>query len=537
MMRHVGLDRVKKATDKRNEGIKDCADHSRKCWKRILLCISVLAFVFVTMLPIVVLGFYNHPTGDDYYYGAESHRALEETGSVTAALVEAVRGVGYDYQTWQGTYSAMLLMRLSPTVFSEAAYHWVTAVILGLLVSGIFYLMKVLICDLLGEERHIWLITAGVLSVLAVQTVPTPAESLFWYNGSMYYTGYFAVTLFFWGLLLRLLQSLGTAGELPPDSPAGHTLGSLWKRTGSVAVLVLLAVFLAGGNYISLLPSMIVLVLMTGWYACKKEGRRAWMLGIVTIAMLGGFAVNAMAPGNAVRQSGMWQIAPWKAVLKALVQGVRYMDAWMGRWWLMAAIVLTPFFWGMYRRICFAFRYPLVVVGLIYGIFCSMACPVFYTMNSTGPARVVAICYYGFILSSFAAYWYLLGYYYRWMHTGSDVRQVEKGVRKGHLMIGAGALAVLLLMQLMNGQLMQTTGAKALISLVSGEAAAYQQEYEARVAVLEDQSKETVILDPFLNRPPLLYVGDLNSDPAEPTNVKVALFYGKKSVSVSCAEE
>ena len=499
---------------------------------------AILIVVLVSMLPIMILGRYNHPTGDDYYYGAETHRALEETGSVAAALAEAARGTLYDYQTWQGTYSAMFLMRLSPTVFSEEAYHWVTTVILLLLTGGIFYLLKALLCDWLKVGRLPWMAVAAVLSVLAVQTVPTPAESMFWYNGSMYYTGYFAVTLFFWGLIVQFLCRTHEQG----GTAAVPTL----CRT--VFPTVLLAVFLAGGNYISLLPSMIMLVLVTGILVWKRDRRRAWVLGSITAAMLCGFAVNAMAPGNAVRQSGMWQIAPWKAVAKSLIQGIRYMEAWMGIWWLIAALLLTPVFWNMYRRITFSFRYPVMVVGLMYGIFCSMSCPTFYTMNSTGPARVVAICYYGFLLFSFAAYWYVLGYCYRRLHDGACTRKrlLQRCCGKLESVFGrpraayalwGGMLLLLCLVQLGNGRMAGCTGSVALRSLLSGEAVLYQQEYEARVALLEDDTLEEVVLPPFVNRPPLLYVGDLNHDPLEPTNVKVALFYGKKSVSVSCAEE
>ena len=156
------------------------------------------AFLFilliVNLLPIMYLGRFNHPTGDDYYYGAEAHLVWEETGSLMQTVKEALRGAAYDYETWQGTYSAMVLMRLQPTVFSESAYHWTTFGILFLLTGGIFYLLKPVICRWLGGSSASWIAISSGLTLLAVQTVPTPAESMFWYNGSMYVDSYWSVS-------------------------------------------------------------------------------------------------------------------------------------------------------------------------------------------------------------------------------------------------------------------------------------------------------------------------------------------------------
>ena len=104
-----------------------------------VVAIGLFILLLANLLPIMWLGRYNHPTGDDYYYGAEAHVVWEETGSIIETIKDSFRGAAYDYQTWQGTYSAMVLMRLQPTVFSECAYHWVTFAILLLLAGGIFY--------------------------------------------------------------------------------------------------------------------------------------------------------------------------------------------------------------------------------------------------------------------------------------------------------------------------------------------------------------------------------------------------------------
>lgn len=471
-----------------------------------VVAIGLFILLLVNLLPIMWLGRYNHPTGDDYYYGAEAHVVWEETGSIIETIKDSFRGAAYDYQTWQGTYSAMVLMRLQPTVFSECAYHWVTFAILLLLAGGIFYLLKFIICRWLGGSIWSWMAVASALTLLAVQTVPTPAESMFWYNGSMYYTGYLAVTLFFWGKILRFLVQ---------------------PKYRGILCLSVMAVFLAGGSYIAMLPCMIGLVLLTAWQIFKKNKKNAISIAIVTVLMLAGFAVNAMAPGNAVRQSELWKISPQLAVYKSLRQGVRYVMAWARLEWWTVAVIITPFLITIYRKTRFQFRYPVIVLGLIYGIFCSASCPTFYTMNSTGPARAVAVCYYLFILFTFAAYAYGLGYLYqKVLHKV----QIRTGWRVG---VPVVVLCALLLIQLLDGSLTETTSVKAFRSIASGEAAAYEEEYLNRLAILEDDTIEDAVLPPYVSRPELLYVGDLSDDPQQPANRKVALFYGKKTVRIS----
>ena len=69
-----------------------------------------LAILLLSLIPLIWLGRYNYPTGDDYYYGAETHLVWQQTGSIIQTLDAACAGVADSYQIWQGTYSALFLM-------------------------------------------------------------------------------------------------------------------------------------------------------------------------------------------------------------------------------------------------------------------------------------------------------------------------------------------------------------------------------------------------------------------------------------------
>ena len=468
-----------------------------------------LAVLLLGLIPLIWLGHYSYPTGDDYYYGVEAHLAWQQTGSLAKAFAAACGGVAETYQTWQGTYSALLLMYLPPNLFSNTAYHLVPLVILLLLCGSIFYLLYPLFCRFLPGTRGEWLTVSSLLSILCVQTVAFQSDSFYWYNGSMYYTGFFAVTLFFFGTLFRYLYDGKKILLLP---------------------LLLLAVFLGGGNYVSLLPCMLLLLTITFLLLLQKN-KRALPCGIVSAVLLLSFGVSAIAPGNHVRQDGMWKIPAWKAIAKSLLQGIRYTFAWAGLWWLLAALFLLPVFWHILKQKNGSFfSHPLLFTGYAYGLFCSMSCPLFYTMNSTGPGRAVAIVYYTFLLTSFAVFFYLLGFL-AWKRSQRAAAESKTAVGKWavarYLVIGGLLLGILF-----TGLWQEVSVVKAVKVLANGEAAAYAAEYEERMVLLNDPEITDIVLTPFKHQPALIYTGDLPGDPADPTNEKVAQYFGKKSVSV-----
>ena len=470
-----------------------------------------LTILLLSLIPLIWLGRYNYPTGDDYYYGAETHLVWQQTGSIIQTLDAACAGVADSYQIWQGTYSALFLMYLAPNVFSNTAYHLVTFVILLLLCGGIFYLLCPLLRRFLPGTCGEWITVSSILSFLCIQTVEFQCDSFYWYNGSMYYTGFFAVTLFFLGTLFRYLDNGKRILLLP---------------------LLLFAVFLGGGNYVSLLPCMLLSVTITLLLLLQKN-KKAYICGITSVVLLLSFAVSAMAPGNHVRQSGMWKIPAWKAIAKCLLQGIRYTFAWTGLWWALAALLLLPVFLRILQKKNGAFfSHPILFTGYAYGLFCSMSCPLFYTMNSTGPGRAVAIVYYMFLLISFAVLFYWIGFVLLKMQARPNPS--EKIEVSGKLNTACYlAMAVLLFSIPCTGLWQETSAMKAIRVLTDGEAAAYAAEYEDRLLLLNDPEVTDVVLTPFIHQPALIYTGDLPGDPEDPTSRKVAQYFQKTSLYVN----
>lgn len=481
-----------------------------KYYSKILSCLCLFLLI-LGIVPIVILGRYNHPTGDDYDYGVEAHHIWESTHDITQVIGAACEGVAKQYQIWQGTYSAMFLMYLPPNAFSERAYHLVTPVILLLLCGSIFYLLCKVLCGWLKASTPVWIAIASLTAMLCIQTVDFQSESFFWYNGSVYYTGFLAITLCFFGLLITWLQK-----------------GGPWR----IPLLSLLAFGLAGGNYVTFLPATILFITLVGMLLWRREPKRLIPLLPVYLFWFGGFAINALAPGNKVRQDGMWQISPILAILKSLRKGIDFLLYMTDLWFVIALLLITPLLWCAFRQSAFRFRYPLLVVGFAYGVMCSSFCPTFYTMNSTGPARAVAVMYYIYVLFVVFCYAYGLGYVQRvWRERAGE--KSEKSQSGGRIRIGFYA-AVFLLLAIwgISGAWRDCTTTRAIRCLSSGDAAAYEAEYRERMDLLTDPSVKVVVFHPYTVQADLLYVGDFTGDPKHPTNQRIAAYFDKESVCV-----
>ena len=231
--------------------------------------------------------------------------------------------------------------------------------------------------------------------------------------------------------------------------------------------------------------------------------------------------------------NGRKKIPAWKAIAKCLLQGIRYTLAWTGLWWVLAALLLLPVFLRILQKKNGAFfSHPILFTGYAYGLFCSMSCPLFYTMNSTGPGRAVAIVYYMFLLISFTVFFYWIGFVLLKMQARPNPpKRIEVS---GKLNTARYlAMAVLLFSILCTGLWQETSAMKAIRVLTDGEAAAYAAEYEDRLLLLNDPEVTDVILTPFTHQPALIYTSDLPGDPEDPTSRKVAQYFQKTSLYVN----
>ena len=468
------------------------------------LCLIVL---ILSLLPLLYISRYNHPTGDDIFYGIDAHLVWEDTHSIPRTIGNALQGVAHDYQTWQGTYVAMFLMRLQPTVFSEKLYFITPFLIIGLLLGGYWHLLCQLRRYVIPLERHEQVGIWAVLTFLSLQWVVSLGEAFYWYNGGLYYSGFYGITILLFGLLCKYIFT---------------------RKKTTLAGIFLLAFLVGGSNYLTLLWSMLVLFLTAAWcWVKKRPGRLA--LTCAALFQLGCFAVSAIAPGNAVRQAYSAQLSAVKTIIFSLWQGTAYLGVWMNGWWILGAMLLLVFVIPAIQKMDFHFPHPFLVTAFLYGMFCTLSCPTFYAQSSTGPGRALNIIYYGFIFTSYISLFYLAGWVYNRYRDSGDRLHVLHPV---YFRLLALVVVLQVCIGLNDNTIKLSASVQALQDIIRGTAAAYDREYNERIELLQNSNVSDLVLMPYQNQPLTVYVGDYGPNADQGSNQALARWYGHDTIVI-----
>ena len=340
--------------------------------------------------------------------------------------------------------------------------------------------------------------------------MPLCGETFYWYNGSFYYTGFLSITFFFFGVLFRFLKD---------------------KKVYRVVIMSLLGLLIAGGNYTSLLPSILIIVMIVFFKSLAKDRRAVIGVSVTLSFVLAGFAVSVLAPGNRVRQNTSFGTTPVKAIIKSLLQCFNYMVHWSGILVFLALLAITPVFIKLIKKSCNDFRFPLLACTVTFGVFASSECPTFYAQNNGGAARVFDICFYMMLICIFFMYYYLLGWFVKKREEGKfSFKRAE--FTPAFLLIFI--FTMLSVLRPISEMIPEMNSIKAAASLLNGEASAYDSEFRARKEKINDNPGGDLVFEPY-NVPDnlkwVLWLGDLSTDPA--ANREFALFYGLNSVRLS----
>lgn len=476
-------------------------------------CILLGAALAALVAPLLWLGRYNVPCYDDFNYALDVTAAWNDTHSLGAVLGAAFAQTARLYRDAQGTFSGLFLMSLGPLTFGEEWYALVPWIMLAALCAGTAFFFSTLFEKVFGVSRAAALIAAFLTLMLQIELVPDAAQSFYWYNGSVYYTFMYALSLVLYSLLIRMVLE---------RTPA--------RRAALTAACTLLAVVQGGGNFVSGLVSALVLAGLLAGLAPKKHPALRWML-LPAAAFAASFAACLLAPGNSARLSDYaWE--PNVLLALRLALGFMFSEAsrWLGLPVLLILALLTPVFWHAARRSGFAFPLPgLVWIGsaALYG---AMYCPSAYTELSFGPKRMYDIIFYGFILLWMVDWCYLVGWLAardRRLRAEEDAGEPAKTVSVLYSACIAGVFALMVL-TVGNTHLSDRepvyffTSLEAVYSLRSGEAATYHAAFRQRLELLKDPCVRQVRLEEYPTRPVLLYVDDRQQE--------MARYYGKELI-------
>ena len=477
-----------------------------------LLAVGAVLILVALMVPIARIMMFCVPWYDDFGYGRLTLRFFEAKESLWGALEGALVNVKSMWYAWQGTYTSCFFMSLMPAVWGTDKYKLGLWFILGMLVLGIFCLVKVLIKDVLkSRDRHACLVVQAIVTATVVLLMRSAIEGFFWYNSGVHYTAMHGLGMLYIAGVLKLVYSEGKV------------------RTGLLVAGSMVGALIVGGvNNVTALQVGLVILSILGFGAIFRNKR---VLRVLPAALCYAMALcfNYGAPGNAkraVQLAGM-SMSPVKAVLGSFESAFSYLDDFTG--WMTVAIMiaLVPVIWHIVSKVQFQFRYPALVLLWSFCLYATGFTPTLYAMGHTLLGRATNMAKVTFQMLLFLNLVYFLGWLCRYLKEKKTVTVNLKNSWCFYLVMGMLMLGIFAA-EPNKGGIYSSYCAYYFVH--TGEAYNYYHEYLDRVAVCE--SRETdVIVRPYVFKPWLLCLGDLSEDPNYEPNKFMADFFGKNSIT------
>lgn len=489
-----------------------------------IAAVAAVGFL-ISLIPILYLAGYARPSGDDYGYSMYTHAAWLDTHSLSEVFKAAVYTVKTMYMTWNGDWFTVFLFSLMPEVFVPYSFWIVPWFMVSITVLGTTAFLYYVLVKIGGIGWEYAVILDAMILLATFQFIPSTAIGMYWYVGSMHYMVPHAVAL------LALI------------------FGFRYYRSRKIRNIVYasLCMFMVGGSsyFSSLLVFMVYAVMMALFFRKRKD-----VLYLLIPFLIGaaGFIVQCVSPGNKVRGGesfGFHLSDAFLTVLQSLWQGLAVTVVYLREKTFIYVIFLLCAVFGwtalLQRKGGFRFRYPLLFVIFMYGIYSAMYAPAIYSAVdvSLGPDTMV---YLTFLLAVLLSILYVEG----WMIQKLRERGKSGNNRINKILLDVGeyrlkaGLPLLLLAAALTlfsvGSLRDCVDKRVYDYVSSGQAGDFRKQIASQMEILLDDSVREAYLVPINDdQGPLMHM-PVTEDETAFTNWVVKEFYRKDKVVMITGE-
>lgn len=485
--------------------------------KQLKIVTSVaIVILILSILPIFWIGQYLHPFSDDYVFGAEAYKTWNATHSVSACLQGAWNVAVSMYHIWQGTYSACFLMALQPGAFGM---YWIVPIVLASsIVISTYALLFMIMRKLLHTTKMEFLYVSTIFALINIQFVRSAYDAFYWYNGAMYYTLYFSLSLCLGALLIAYYQSQST-----PKWVIG-------------ALTIILALFLGGGNFVSGFGSAAILFTTIAIICIEQKKLPKFLTGVLTV-YLAAFAFSILAPGNAFRELAVKEYHPTiiEAIGITISKSIGFIGDRIISFMSLTFVTLVPTVSKLARKSNFKFSHPWLCIAITFGLFCSFFFPHCYAMGYEGPFRVQNVYTYALFWLILTNMYYLSGALARKEENkaplSSAICQVATATKlKFKNTIKYSYIYTILIFVLAIAVKPSTTN-RTLSLLIKGKIQTSDKEMKEREELLGRLYNNSIVkLKPLKTKLPSDTHYDALPDPGYWVNQAIAMYYGKQEV-------
>lgn len=485
-------------------------------WKPSLPVIGAVtvAALLLLLVPLLRLAIYAVPWYDDFNYGNFAKAAMVKNLDIIGALRGAWECARVQWYAWQGTFSSIFFMTLTPVIWGEQYYFIGPVFLILILTISVFLLIGTLARQVLHVD---WISTLGLQAIatsMVIELIHTSQAGFYWYNGGVHYVGMHSFCMLF----VVILVHLSCVKKVKS-----------WKGILLVIAGMLFALLAGGSNFVTALQGLLVLcsLLAVMFFADKRK-----ILRFLPVLVVFAFAFyrNVAAPGNAVRARSYvgWGYSPLQAVLHSFLEAFKYLWKFTGWMTIAYMILLVPIIWQIVGKRKVSYRLPGLLLVWSFCLYATGFTPSLYSLGHAGLGRTlnaVKITYQILLLINEV---YFIGWF-RGVLEKKDRLLVWNGCPWWFYgIVGIWMFAIL---HWAPNQAGCYSSYGAYYYVHTGEAYNFHSEYLERVELLHSDEKN-VVFESYQYRPWMLCMGDLDENPDTEENRAVAAWYDKDSVTV-----
>lgn len=486
-----------------------CIIRNTRINKNVLYSAVLITLVLISLIPLIRLCKYNHPSADDFSYSFRTYHEWSESHSLLKVLKEAINTSIYYYNNWQGLYSSAFFLALQPSIFGEEYYALTGVLMLFLIGGGNICLFSCTVKKLLGGSILDGAAIGCAASFIMIQWMPSCVEGLYWHNGAVNYGLFYMIMLLLICCIIILHMAQGK------------------KCIGNIIACCLLGFLLEGGNHVTAFMGMIFVFcfILVELYQRKKE--KAVYMAIIFTIMVVCFYINISSPGTEVRQAYFNKMNAIECIKNAIITGMKQIDAWIDLSPIVVSMLLMPIYLRLIKKVytnsSFRFSNPFIVFACSVAWICAMYCPPLYAMGLSGAQRLHNIVYYNFVILFLINVFYCTGWVMCQFARINENNQFQLNIKWYYC-------AIALIVGLLTSKWDTSWGFKTNESIVSGEANHYSQEAFERYNILLESKGKDVVVSEYSIRPEVLFFDDIGPEPDDWRNEGVRDYYELNSI-------
>lgn len=481
-----------------------------------LIAFGLFLVLIGLLIPLLWISRYNVMAVDDYKYLNIAQNGLSEGGQNLLSILFSQAQNAFDcWKTWQGQYFANWSIMTFLALGGAENYFFVTLITLIPLLLADYILAYVILRKGFGATLPQLCIAVFPVMIFHLSVPASLVEAFYWLSGAVTYTTVYAISLVSIALLVNLLHIEGKK-----------------RQIASYIIILIMSVCMGGGNFVTGLFMFLVFFLFTVYaFVSKNRQRVFYLVNLLTFATT--FLLTAFSPGATNRriENAEAQVPAIKAIYLSLFEAAKYIGTWSMPFVILLAGALIPLFWKIIKKRNYRFPFPILVLLFSFGMYAAQFTPNQYALGILGAYRVQNIYRFQLIFLLLGNEFYILGYLHRRFPL-LKLPFVEKVKKIPFITVIYGALAVCAVFVCMyhyTGDTMSSISAYK--SLRDGNAETYYQEYQERLAVLEDDTIKDVVFAPYSCPPYALYFDDFQKS-HNWVNEDAAQLYHKNSISI-----